>query len=153
MSAFDEEHFDIDMAIEHSLFDDGMDSSLPPQSVGQLALQQTMPSWMAGVDNEKLLQKISWGLLFLLRFLGALVHRLLCQATRFPRCCRWHLGIQPNKSVQRSTPVIITQGAKRQLSPRTGVGLLENRAMRKQQKIWKLQHSSGRGHSTRLSFH
>jgi hypothetical protein len=55
MSAFDEEQFDIDMAIEHSLFDDGMDSSLPPQSVGQLALQQTMPSWMAGVDNEKLL--------------------------------------------------------------------------------------------------
>jgi hypothetical protein len=46
MSAFDEEEFDIDMAIEQYLFDDGMDSFPPPQSVGQPALQQTMPSWM-----------------------------------------------------------------------------------------------------------
>jgi hypothetical protein len=52
MSAFDEEEFDIDMAIEQSLFDDGMDSFLPLQSVGQSALQQTMQSWMAGVDNH-----------------------------------------------------------------------------------------------------
>jgi hypothetical protein len=52
MSAFDEEEFDIDMAIEQSLFDEGMDSFPPPQSVGQPALQQQMPSWMAGVDND-----------------------------------------------------------------------------------------------------
>ena len=52
MSAFDEEEFDIDMAIEQSLFDEGTDFFPPPQSVGQPAPQQQMPSWMDGVDND-----------------------------------------------------------------------------------------------------
>ncbi len=52
MSAFDEEDFDIDMAIEQSLFDEGTDFFPPPQSVGQPAPQQQMPSWMDGVDND-----------------------------------------------------------------------------------------------------
>ena len=117
----------------------------PSLWVSRLSNSKCRLGWQ--VSTMMLLQEISWRLLFLLCFLGSSVHRLLCQATRFPRCCRWHLGIQPNRSVQRSTPVIITQGAKRQSFPRTGVGLLENGAMRKQQKIWKLQQSSGRGHS------
>ena len=104
------------------------------------------------VSTMMLLQEIPWRLLFLLCILGSPVHRLLCQAFRFPRCCRWHQGIQPNRSVQRSTPMIITQGAKCQSFPRTGVGLLANGATRKQRKIWKLQHSSGRGHNTRFSW-
>ena len=51
MSAFDDEDFDIDMAIEQSLLDEDMHLLPPSQSVGQLAPQEEMQSWIDAVEN------------------------------------------------------------------------------------------------------
>jgi len=51
MSAFGDEDFDIDMAIEQSLLDEDMHLLPPSQSVGQLAPQEEMQSWIDAVEN------------------------------------------------------------------------------------------------------